>query len=762
MTVVQGTQIAIELQRTSRRDAFLDFAAFAAYVVRTRASTMTFLNPLALIGLVAAAIPLVLHLLNLRRLRTIDFSSLTFIKELQRTRIRRLKLQQLLLLLIRTLLVVCIVLAFARPAVESGAGGLAPEAHATAVLMIDNSASMSVADKEGSLLSQARRAATAVVDGLRDGDDIFVLPMSDVKDPASSARTPFRNRAAARQAISEVTPSMVRTDLPEALQRAATASSTSHNLLTDLFLFSDFQRSLLETGSSPSRAVTTFPAGARAFLVGFGSGDFENLGIESVRIPTTIFESGRLFEIRATVHNHAATDRQNELVSVFLNGERVAQKSLDVPAGSTREAVFNVATPKPGFVEGFVELEPDDFESDNRRFFSLHIPNMLRVLLVGTPADLTYLRLALQTRQQGAYSLDVSDAAPDALLGLQMRQADVIIFADVASLTANQQSDLKEFLIAGGGILWFPGSSFRASSWNNDIAAPLGLPSVDSVWTRPGGAVPSSLRFSRVEYQHPLFQDMFQEEVLGRGRLSATQRQLESPEVVRAAVYHQRPSDVAIITLMDQIPFLLETRQGKGRSLCFCVSADDGWSDLPHKGLFVPLLHRAISYLAQEQVREPSGLAGTPVSLRIPDTPETGITVSTPRNVEYRLPAQPRGLYGFTPEDELGVYTVRVGKIVRSLFSTNLDPAESEMKKVAPALLHRALGEAGIQEDAVEHLTASTDLRAGVLSARHGSELWQVFLAAALLLAILELFIARSTRAASADVSAPSSPTSHD
>src|SRR5258708_9095468 len=76
---------------------------------------MTFLNPLLLFGLAAVAIPVILHLLNLRKLRTIEFSTLTFLKELQQTKIRRLKLRQLLLLLIRTLLIVCIILAFARP-----------------------------------------------------------------------------------------------------------------------------------------------------------------------------------------------------------------------------------------------------------------------------------------------------------------------------------------------------------------------------------------------------------------------------------------------------------------------------------------------------------------------------------------------------------------------------------------------------------------------------------------------------------------------
>ena len=70
---------------------------------------MTFLNPLALIGLVAAGIPVLLHLLNLRKVRVIEFSTLSFLKELQPTTLRRLRIRQILLLILRTLLIILLV-----------------------------------------------------------------------------------------------------------------------------------------------------------------------------------------------------------------------------------------------------------------------------------------------------------------------------------------------------------------------------------------------------------------------------------------------------------------------------------------------------------------------------------------------------------------------------------------------------------------------------------------------------------------------------
>jgi hypothetical protein len=78
---------------------------------------MNFLNPFALLGLAAAGIPVLLHLLNLRKLRTIEFSTVQFLLELQQTRVRKLKMQQILLLILRTLVVLFAVFALARPTI---------------------------------------------------------------------------------------------------------------------------------------------------------------------------------------------------------------------------------------------------------------------------------------------------------------------------------------------------------------------------------------------------------------------------------------------------------------------------------------------------------------------------------------------------------------------------------------------------------------------------------------------------------------------
>src|SRR5690554_5352452 len=128
---------------------------------------MFFLNPLALIGLAAATIPILIHLFNFRKPRRVDFSSLQFLKELERRAMRRMKLKQWLLLALRTLAIAFLVLTFARPTVESAWASVfgARVEMATAVI-IDNSQSMTVRDSQGELFDQAKElAASLVADG---------------------------------------------------------------------------------------------------------------------------------------------------------------------------------------------------------------------------------------------------------------------------------------------------------------------------------------------------------------------------------------------------------------------------------------------------------------------------------------------------------------------------------------------------------------------------------------------------------------------
>ncbi len=141
---------------------------------------MIFLNPLVLFGLLAASIPVLIHLLNLRKLKRIDFSTLAFLKELQKNKIRKIKIKQLLLLALRIMIILFIVLAFARPTLKGiSIGGMSSAAKTTAVFILDNTFSMSVVDNNGSYLNQAKETIKELLSQLQEGDEASLILLSN-------------------------------------------------------------------------------------------------------------------------------------------------------------------------------------------------------------------------------------------------------------------------------------------------------------------------------------------------------------------------------------------------------------------------------------------------------------------------------------------------------------------------------------------------------------------------------------------------------
>ena len=230
---------------------------------------MTFLNPFILVGLLAAGIPILLHLLNLRKLKTIEFSTLSFLKELQRTKIRRIKIRQWLLLLLRSLLVVLIVLAFARPTLKGSLGvGVGQRAKTTSVFLIDDSQSITAIDDKGELLRQAKDAALQAIDLLKEGDEVFFLKLSDVGTGGAEGYKPVRNLEFLRSIVRELRPSFRHVTIEDGLRLAAKLLVGATNFNREVYLFSDFQKGAVSSPSITSEASERlFPETVRLFLV---------------------------------------------------------------------------------------------------------------------------------------------------------------------------------------------------------------------------------------------------------------------------------------------------------------------------------------------------------------------------------------------------------------------------------------------------------------------------------------------------------------
>ena len=710
---------------------------------------MTFLNPFALIGLIAAGIPVLLHLLNLRKVRVVEFSTLSFLKELQPTTLRRLRIRQLLLLFFRTLLIILLVLAFSRPTLKGTASGeLGARVKTTAVIAIDDSPSMDRHDRNGSFWSQATGASLGVLDLLRDGDDIVLLPFSAAASgPAARQLTSFRSIAQARSAFADLKPGTVSSSLNQVLHAAAGIFEESVNVQRELYLVSDFQEGLISSDPSPTEEVKELGGnGVRTYAMRIGEGSTRNLGITDTRVVNSILEQGKPFTVTVTLANSSPEDIDNSVVSVFLDGTRVTAKAVDVNAGTSPTFEIPVVAGAPGFVNGTVSLDDDEFPFDNTRSFSVNLRRELRVVLLGPSPSLRYLRAAIRTRSATGPTLRLEESTMDRLSGSLLQSADVLVLANTASISLSQVTTLKAFLEAGGGMLFFPGPLTDARSYQT-LATVLGLPDFRGLrasTTPVQGGEGSPALFEEVDRRHPIFQQMFQPRVGDKPGRSAA-GELESPRIGTHALFGPSPGSYIVVSLSEGSPFLIDRPVGAGRVMLFAVGAEPSWSDLPFKGLFVPLVLRSISYVAQEQTIMAQVVAGSsppPLGRLQAHGP---LTIHTPRGNTIAIPTL--GSNGGTlPAEamtEIGVYDITEGSSTVNRFVVNGAPTESLLRPSEFEEVDHAATRAGFGPAGLTWIEDPESLERVITEARLGAELWHFALIAALFVALLELLLAR-------------------
>ncbi len=719
---------------------------------------MTFLNPLVLLGLVAAGIPLLLHLLNLRKLQTIDFSSLAFLKELQQTKIRRLKLRQLLLLIIRTLLVICIILAFARPAIRGPIlGSIGSHANSTVIIILDDSYTMAASDEHGERLKQAKAAALRVIDLLKEGDDASLLRLSDI--PRATVDPPTHDFSLLRNFVNQTQISPVHRSFGDAIRLSAKLLDQSHNANKEIYVITDMQSTQFGTETRADSALRLFGERISVFVLPIGSKPVPNMAVDSLAVTTSIFEMGKPITLATTIRNFSDAPVTNSVISVYLDGVHAAQRNFSAEAWGSASLEIE-ATPKhAGIVQGYVEIENDLLEPDNRRYFTISIPENINVAVISSlPGDNQFLRsvIAASGNETGRSLFTVQYLPVQQLPRLDLKNLDVVICQDLTTIERFEAERLADFVRGGGGLIIFPPSTLGTGSAGSALLAGLGVPAVEAtVATDPG----SSILFQRVDTDHPLFSHMFETE---QSRTTQQAHPIESPKIIRTVRHGITRTERTVISLNNGSPFLSEYQLGSGKILFYSVAPVLSWSDFPVKGIFAPLLFRSILYTASRGESVPSYICGDEHSVTLPQSRTTPVTaqativdpdgteeiVEASQNINGN-PIHPEVTLTARKFSQQGFYLIKNGPAVIGSFAVNTDPKESDPRLMPRDETEKFFQHYGVPPSSLVFVsTGGGQIQTAVLQSRFGVELWRYCVILAILLAVTEMLVARDSRKA--------------
>ena len=683
---------------------------------------LTFLTPSFLPALGAALLPVLIHLLNRRRPKTIPFSNVAFLQELQQSRMRRMRLRQIVLLILRTLAIAMLALAFARPTLRGvltgGSGSTA------AVLLVDNSFSMGYRTDDGRLLDLAKERSAEALDTFDRDDTVWLFSFSDA--PTRLDRG-VQDPGFLRDQIRRIELMSQNTDILAAVQEAAMVLSTSRATNREVYLFTDMARSGWISGKDSLHFGGRRPS---LYVVPLGQDTPVNVSVDSARVREEITVAGRPITVDAHVTNHGETKVSEMVAHLYVNGQRVGQELLNLEAGGARTVSFPYTPQRGGSVSGYVEIEEDRLPLDDRRYFTAEVPERIRVLLVGGTLDDTYfLRKAFAS---GRDEVDAQAIPADQLSAALLFETDVAILCNVPTLRPMQVRSVHQAVERGRGLILCLGERVEPSFYNRNLFP--GLIGI-RLGERMGGDRDAYYSFGRMNLGHPVLRGLVDED--GGG----------SPQVYRAYGVSAAPEVETIVQYSSGGLAL----GGGGKVLLLTTALDLRWTDLPVRGLFVPLFYRMVQHLATDLSARASFLVGQSVTRRIERAArETRVTCETPGG-ETRLLSQGAasrpgsdtaggGVWKIGIVEEPGLWRVRSEGEEIDRFAVNVDERESRMERVSEERMEQILN------GPIRIVDSDSPLREEVLRYRHGRELWRPCLLFALTLLLTELWIGRTRR----------------
>jgi hypothetical protein len=549
-----------------------------------------------------------------------------------------------------------------------------------------------------------------------------------------------------------VTPVSVPID--SAIARAIALLAATPQANRELFIITDGQAT--QFPSRPDQEDTLPPAlsGAYAgYLLTFPHERLDNAGVGPADVVTRILTVGAPARIQVTVRNPGDLPLDDVSISAYLDGARMAHQSVRTGPRSNAAAELIVTPRRRGTLAGYVELEEDILDADNRYHFALDIPERIRVLLAGgaEATRLVHLALTLGGDSTLAGVFSVEQASPERLDALDLRAIDLVALCAVPSPSPVVVERLSRYVTEGGALAIFPGPGIDIAAYNSRVFPALGMP--EGAMTDLGERSEDVVRFGRVDYAHPLFEGLFDAPLdVREGR-----KEIESPGVLRAFAPRSKGAGRTIISLSNGQAFLVEYRLGAGRIMAFAVDPGLAWSDFAVKGIFVPLMHRTMLYAAPA-IRHASGItAGAPVDVTVRQgrlKPDDRFLLRTPGGREERLVPKslPGGGLRFTGRRtretgnhllvrQSGADSTTEERLVT--VPVNLAPLESDLRTITEEETGRFWARARIDPARALTLRSSSDVRASLREARVGVELWRHFLAMALLCALLEMAVGR-------------------
>ncbi len=733
-------------------------------------------------GALLVSSPIIIHLLNKRKFKTVDWAAMDFLVEADKRNRRRVRLEELLLLLLRCLAVLLIALLVARPFLSlSLTGELFDSVRFDRIVLLDDSPSMEARAGGSPAWQDAKRGLAEFVNGLAatNSDDSLTLFLASRPHRPVFNGLPINDETATEisDEIGDLEASDLSANLDAALMEIEKMlEGRSADMNRVVYVLSDMRRrdwasdGAAEPKGHLERLQRIAEQTAGCFLVDVAADDDSNVAVTQIIPQEKALAAGVASRFEVTIENLGQRDVNRVQVKFAASDSIPLRGQIDsIPAGSTASIPFTYTFARPEdpliataldpvriHAELSVEGTPgaDLLAADNARYYAARIVTGMPTLIVDGDPSATYgrsesffLQRALAPPGEFLSGIAVDTVTDTDFDTVQLDEYKVIYLCNVYRLSIERRNALEAWVRSGGGLVIALGDQIDEEFYNGELyrdgegLSPLELEAISGDETEE-----SWVHFNAESSNHPVLgvfegeNNPFIERVKTFQWWSCSISERESQA--------GRVSCAARFTDSDKSAAIAEKAFGDGRVFALTTTIDKDWGSWPEDSSYLITMQELNRYMARKTGNEGSIVVGQPIrhpldltkyKLNVsisgpgadgtpiqpgPDPDQTGRADESQWFASYDEAAQ-RGFY------ELAL-TRTDGEPEKVLFAANVDVTEGNLKRVDQRLLRRDLGDAPVE------IVRGSGL-AGLVAEGAKGELWQYVLGALVIVLCMEL-----------------------
>ena len=675
---------------------------------------MTFLSPSVFWLLGALSVPIIIHFLNRFKVKQIQYSSILLINELKSNSIRRLDLRKILILILRLLFIASLVLMFARPVTKGFIPGwFASEQESSLVIIIDNSASMSALSNGRMYLDIAKNEVMSLLPTFKKETQVIISQTCPPKNVYKGMNMPSE----IRNAIKYIEPTNDYDNVYKLIKNIISRDDLN-GVIKECIVFSDFMYFPDTLYFKNLETVNKW----KFYFVKQRKME-NNLSISNVSLLNRMKLLSQLISVETDIKNTGINSITNVPIELSFNKQRVGQVITEFGPENEKSFLFKAYPTKNGILESVITLPEDDYVLDNNWYQTIAIMEKINCGIVGPNLeDISLIEMVLKSIDSDGSSLNISRIFQPKIKRLFLDDLDVVLVHNIEGISKEGVGDLEKFLDRGGGVIWFQGNANK-EIFNESFFSRLNFPKQKQLVNSGGGVFNIEISSDKSQLLDGLQKRTIQKEL---------------PNIYKYVKVQISSNHEVHWTLNNEDPLLLEFSKGLGNIYYFSSLLDFRWTDLPVRGIVVPLLYRLLILTGTDEINTAPVLIN---ESKIIDIKESNLNnswevMSPSGKTELIVPNYDKENIRITQTNELGIYEVYNNEKLFTSFPTRLHYNEYPRPFVSENSFNEIFS-----NETLRWINLDGDFKQVFLETRHGKSLWKIFLLAAVVFLLIETIL---------------------